>query len=73
MSASADSQVTTRRCPETVSVLLACLPIEVGGLLQGITWPRVTLLTVNLGIVVYLTRTLIRQRAQAQPRRRSGV
>jgi uncharacterized membrane protein (DUF2068 family) len=64
-----------RRWAEWLAVITGgiYLPIEVRGLLQGITWQRATLLTLNLGIVVYLTRTLIRQRAPAQPRRPSGV
>ena len=36
------------------------LPVEIYELLQGITWPRVTLLVVNVWIVSYLLFTLLR-------------
>ena len=36
------------------------IPVEIYELLQGITWPRVTVLVVNLWIVLYLLFTLVR-------------
>jgi len=51
-----------RRWAEWFGVLTGgiYLPVEIHELLQGITWPRVTLLVANVWIVLYLLFTLLR-------------
>ena len=36
------------------------IPLEIYELLRGVTWPKVTVLIVNLWVVVYLVATLLR-------------
>lgn len=51
-----------RRWAEWLAVITSgiYLPIEVWEVSKGLTWPRVTLLVINLAIVLYLARTLAR-------------
>jgi uncharacterized membrane protein (DUF2068 family) len=43
------------------------LPLELFEIMRGVTWPRVTLLAVNLGVVSYLVKELLKQPQHAPP------
>ena len=49
-----------RRWAEWLAVLSAALyiPIELYALMHGVTWPKLTILAVNIACVVYLARVL---------------
>jgi uncharacterized membrane protein (DUF2068 family) len=49
---------------EWFGVLTACIyiPLELFEIARGVTWPKVTLLIVNVGIVTYLSLILYRSR-----------
>lgn len=53
-----------RRWAEWFAVLSGGIyvPIEIYEVLESVSWPRVTLLTINLIIVIYMTMTLWRTR-----------
>ena len=44
------------------------IPIEVFEIIRGVTWPRVTVLVINAGIVGYLAYVLYRSHRRGRPR-----
>ena len=51
-----------RRWAEWLAVIISgvYIPIEIWELIRHVSWLRITLLVVNLAIILYLARTLIK-------------
>jgi len=58
-----------RRWAEWFGLLAGCIyvPIEVFEVLRGVTWPKVVLLTVNAGVVGYLSVIIYKVRQKRGP------
>lgn len=58
-----------RRWAEWIAVVsgAAYLPIEIHGLLRHASWAKVVVVMINLGVVCYVTRVLVKSRRHSEP------